>query len=134
MNVGAKMAIAIPPRSSHHREVHSISFREDVRILSLFPHMHLRGKSWRYELVHPDGRTETLLSVPRWDFNWQTPYQFAEPVRMPRGAKLRSIVHYDNSDNNPHNPDPSKTVRYGLQTYEEMMNAWVQYVREKPDR
>ncbi len=134
MNIFAKLGIRIPAGSPHHREESVLPFRQDVRILSLLPHMHVRGKSWRYEAVFPDGRTETLLNVPRWDFNWQSVYRFDPPVALPQGSKIRAVAHWDNSDNNPANPDPTKDVRWGLQTWEEMMNGWVQWAPEKPDR
>jgi hypothetical protein len=133
-NVFWKLNIAIAPHAPHHRHESALRLAKDARIVSLVPHMHMRGKSWRYEIAHPDGRVETILSVPRWDFNWQSTYRFEEPVKLPKGAQLRSVVHWDNSDNNPLNPDASKTVRWGLQTWEEMMNGWVTYVWEEPDR
>jgi mono/diheme cytochrome c family protein len=128
MNIFAKLAIRIPAGAPHHREESTLPFRQDVRILSALPHMHVRGKSWKYEAVYPDGRVETILNVPRWDFNWQSIYRFDPPVFLPKGSKLRAVAHWDNSDNNPANPDPSKDVRWGLQTWEEMMNGWVQWV------
>ena len=104
-----------------------MQFRGDSRLVSLRPHMHLRGKSWRYELVHPDGTSQTLLNVPNWDFNWQTEYFFAEPIPIAEGTMLRAIAHFDNSPLNLANPDPAAEVRYGRQTFEEMMNGWVKY-------
>jgi len=133
-NIFAKMTIKVPPATPHHREESSLTLREDARLLSLMPHMHRRGKSWRYELVHPDGRTETILNVARWDFNWQSVYRFDEPLRLAKGTQIRAVAHWDNSDNNPLNPDPSKSVRWGLQTFNEMMNGWVSYVPEKPTK
>ena len=108
-------------------------FRADARILSLVPHMHWRGKDYFYELIYPDGRKQTLLSVPRWDFNWQSVYQFAEPIEVPKGSRLHAVAHWDNSRNNPYNPDPNKEVRFGLQTWEEMMVGWVVYTWKHPE-
>ena len=85
------------------------------------PHMHLRGKSFSYAAHFPDGRKETLLDVPQYDFNWQTAYRVARPVSLPRGAYLQCTAHFDNSENNLSNPDPTKTVRWGDQTWNEMM-------------
>ena len=119
--------IKVRAGASHHREEHVMKFAKEVRLVSLRPHMHLRGKSWRYEAIFPDGRTETLLNVPNWDFNWQTEYFFSEPILLPGGTKLRSTAHFDNSTDNLANPDPTKDVRYGRQTFEEMMNGWVKY-------
>ena len=76
--------------------------------------------------------SEMLLSVPRWDFNWQTVYRFEKQLLMPKGTVIKATAVWDNSTNNPVNPDPTEEVRYGLQTFEEMMNGWVKYVLEKP--
>ena len=95
--------------------------------------MHWRGKDYRYEMIYPDGKRETLLSVPRWDFNWQNVYRFQEPIKLPKGAKLHAVAHWDNSTNNPLNPAPDKTVHFGLQSWEEMMVGWVSYVWERPE-
>jgi mono/diheme cytochrome c family protein len=134
MNIFARIGIRIPPRVPHHREEGTMTLREDVRLVSAMPHAHLRGKSWRYEAIFPDGKTETLLLVPRWDFNWQSVYRFDPPLPLPKGTRIRMTAHFDNSEYNPANPDPAKEIRYGLQTWEEMMNGWIQYVPEKADR
>jgi hypothetical protein len=83
--------------------------------------MHVRGKSFSYEAVYPDGRRETILDVPRYDFNWQTSYRLAEPKPLPAGTRMHCVAHYDNSENNPSNPNPKATVRWGDQTWNEMM-------------
>ena len=93
----------------------------DLQLLSLSPHMHLRGKSFRYELTLPDGTRETLLDVPHYDFNWQTAYALPEPRTIPRGSKLQSFATFDNSSNNLANPDPKKTVTWGEQSWDEML-------------
>ena len=82
--------------------------------------MHLRGKAYRMTLVYPDGRRQLLLSVPHYDFHWQTTYFLAQPMRLPKGAAIECVAEYDNSPNNPNNPDPKKTVRWGDQSWEEM--------------
>ncbi len=87
----------------------------------MFPHMHVRGKDMTYRLEYPDGHTETILNVPRYDFNWQLAYNVAQPIRFPKGTKLIVTAHYDNSAKNKFNPDPNKTVYYGDMTWEEMM-------------
>jgi peroxiredoxin len=133
MNSFMNESIRIPPRDPHYRAEATMRFPADSRILSLVPHMHWRGKNYFYELIYPDGRKRTLLSVPRWDFNWQNTYQFAEPIAVPKGVRLHAVAHWDNSRNNPYNPDPSKEVRFGLQTWEEMMVGWVVYTWERPD-
>ena len=108
----------------------SYAFREDVTLLTLMPHMHLRGKDFIYRATFPDGRKETLLSVPGYDFNWQNTYRFAEPPKVPRGTRIDCVAHFDNSAENPANPDPDKTVRWGDQTWEEMMIGWVGYMKD----
>ncbi len=92
-----------------------------VTLLAMAPHMHLRGKSFRYELQTPDGRRDILLDVPKYDFNWQHTYSLAAPLDIPKGSQIICSATFDNSKGNPHNPDPSKTVTWGDQTYEEMM-------------
>lgn len=125
-------SIKIPARAPHHEELATIRFYHDARLISLLPHMHWRGKDYRYELTYPDGKTKTLLNVPRWDFNWQTVYFFEKPIKIPKGSKLRSVAHWDNTRNNPYNPDPTETVKFGLQTKDEMMVGWAVYVWEDP--
>jgi peroxiredoxin len=132
-NSFANEAIFLPPGDPHYRAEASLKMRADARIISFVPHMHWRGKNYFYEAIYPDGRRETLLSVPRWDFNWQNVYQLQEPLKLPKGARLHAVAHWDNSINNPLNPDPSKSVRFGLQTWEEMMVGWVAYVWERPE-
>ena len=94
---------------------------KDAKLLAMLPHMHLRGKSFRYTAVGPDGRRETLLDVPAYDFNWQTTYRLAEPLAFPAGSYVECVAHFDNSERNPANPDPLRDVLWGDQTYEEMM-------------
>jgi len=111
----------IPPHAPNQEVRASYIFQRDSLLLSFAPHMHLRGKDFVYEAVYPDGRRETLLSVPRYDFNWQTMYRLAEPKVMPKGAVLQCVAHFDNSDGNLNNPDPGSTVHFGWQSYDEMM-------------
>jgi hypothetical protein len=126
-------SFTIPPYADNH-EVHSeFVFREDTLLWSLSPHMHVRGKDFLYTAVYPDGRKETLLSVPRYDFGWQTTYVFREPKVMPKGSKLACVAHYDNSENNLNNPDPTATVGWGEQTWEEMMFGWFEMALANQD-
>jgi len=97
-----------------------LEFVADAQLWGLWPHSHLRGKRWKYELVMADGSTTTILSVPNYDFNWQTYYMFAVPLRVPKGAKIVSTAWYDNSAANKHNPDPTVDVTNGKQTWDEM--------------
>ncbi len=133
MNAFANESISLPPHDPHYKAHASFRLRADARIIGFTPHMHWRGKDYRYEVIYPDGRKETVLSVPRWDFNWQNVYWFREPLRVPKGARLHAVAHWDNSRNNLYNPDPSKKVRFGLQTWDEMMVGWVAYVWERPE-
>ena len=105
----------------------AIEFQQDSRIWGLFPHSHLRGKSWEYRVVYPDGRKETVLSVPAYDFDWQTYYMFAKPLVVPKGTRLEATAHYDNSANNKFNPDASMDVRWGEQTWDEMLIGYFNY-------
>ncbi len=126
--------LRIPPYTADHRVERSRRFDEDVLLLSMFPHMHLRGRSFRYEALYPDGRSEILLDVPRYDFNWQNRYVLAEPRRLPAGTILRCTAHFDNSEGNLSNPDPGATVRAGKQTTDEMFNGYFDIALSDQDR
>jgi hypothetical protein len=119
--------LRIPPGADNHRVDSLIEFNQDAHIVALFPHTHLRGKSWEYRLTYPDGREEVVLNVPHYDFNWQTYYQYAKPLAVPKGSKLLAIAHYDNSANNKANPNPAVEVRWGDQTWEEMQYSGITY-------
>jgi hypothetical protein len=93
----------------------------DVKLAGLHPHMHGRGKDFEYRLVYPDGKTETILKVPTYNWHWQLWYNFAEPMTLPKGTKIECTAHFDNSANNPENPDSTKTVIWGQQSWDEMM-------------
>jgi peroxiredoxin len=93
----------------------------DCKLLSMSPHMHVRGKAFRYTLVHPDGNREVLLDIPKYDFNWQTEYRVSEAIEVKKGARIFCEATFDNSENNLNNPNPKSRVRWGDQTYEEMM-------------
>jgi mono/diheme cytochrome c family protein len=133
MNVFSGDTFLIPPHDPHYQSVTTWRVPADARILSFIPHLHLRGKHFRYEALYPDGRRETLLSVPRWDFNWQSIYYFQEPLKIPKGTRLFAIAHWDNSDHNPYNPDPTKAVGPGLQSWQEMFVGWPSLVWERPE-
>ena len=122
---------AIPAGADHFPIVASETFRHDVQLLGLMPHMHLRGKDFLYEAIGPDGKKETLLSVPKFNFNWQSVYRPREPIRLAKGTTLRCLAHFDNSTKNPQNPDPKQRITWGDQTWEEMMIGWIDYVEEK---
>lgn len=113
-------ALIIPPGADDFRVEVQGTLPNDATLLSLFPHMHLRGKRFEYDIVRDDGSVEVLLRV-NYHFHWQLSYRLAEPRPLKAGTKLRAIAWYDNSKNNPHNPDPTKTVTWGDQTSDEMM-------------
>jgi len=115
------LSFEIPPGDPNYRVDSKRTFPNGATILAFLPHMHLRGKMFEYRAVYPDGRTEVLLRVPRYDFFWQLDYKLAEPLKLPPGSSIECSAWYDNSANNPRNPDPAATVRFGEQSWEEMM-------------
>ena len=117
----ANSRLNIPPGADNHKVEATHTFGSDQLMLALFPHMHLRGKAFRYTAKYPDGKEEILLDVPGYDFNWQNTYEFAEPKLMPKGTRLHCEAWFNNSESNLANPDPAATVRWGDQTWEEMM-------------
>lgn len=128
----ADKTLAIPPGAENYESRSSFTFPFDARLLSLSPHMHYRGKDFRYTAIYPDGRREDLLSVPAYDFAWQSVYRLKEPKAMPRGTRIECLAHFDNSENNPKNPDPKALVRWGEQTWDEMMIGYIDYDVEEP--
>jgi hypothetical protein len=125
--------LEIPAGATNHEITSSFAFKDDSHIDSLHPHMHQRGKDFLYRLVYPDGTSKVLLSVPRWDFNWQMTYFFKDHIPAPKGSRLECVAHYDNSINNKFNPDPTTVVRWGPQTWEEMMIGYLDYTLDKQD-
>jgi hypothetical protein len=119
--------LKIPPGAANQEVDSAIEFQQDAHVTALFPHTHLRGKSWEYRLVYPDGRSEVVLSVPKYDFNWQTYYVFSKPLAVPKGSRLEAAAHYDNSADNPWNPDPKVEVHWGEQTWQEMQYSGISY-------
>ena len=121
-------SFAIPPNHPNWESRAAATFRMDADLVWMSPHMHVRGKDMTYQLVYPDGRRETILSVPRYDFNWQLGYELAKPLRVAKGTDIVVTGHYDNSINNKFNPDPNRTVYYGEMVWEEMMDAFFSVV------
>lgn len=117
----ANVRFRIPPGDPRHEVAATHRFEQDTDVFGFFPHMHLRGTAFRYRLRYPDGREEMLLDIPRYDFNWQLYYRLRDPLVVPAGSVLEVTGWFDNSADNPANPDPKKTVRFGEQTWEEMM-------------
>ena len=98
----------IPAGAADQAVTARVQLFEDAQLLSMFPHMHVRGKSFEYRATYPTGETETLLTVPKYDFNWQLTYYLAQPKALPKGTVIECVAHHDNSPNNPYNPDPSR--------------------------
>jgi mono/diheme cytochrome c family protein len=118
---GNNLSFKIPPGDPNYRVEAKNVFPNGVTILNFFPHMHVRGKAFEYRAVYPDGKSEVLLRVPKYDFFWQLDYTLKEPLVLPPGSRIECTAWYDNSPNNPANPDPTATVRFGEQSWEEMM-------------
>jgi len=117
--------IRLPPGAPHYRAESTYPLPCDARLLAAGPHMHLRGKSMWIDAIYPDRRRERVLNVPRYDFNWQHWYWYAEPPELPKGTKLHAVAHWDNSPQNPFNPDPTAEVVFGDQTTDEMMAPYL---------
>jgi hypothetical protein len=112
---------AIPPGAPNHKVVSELTLQQATTLTALTPHMHLRGKAFQYRVVYPTGETQDLLAVPKYDFNWQLTYVPEKPVVLPKGSRIECTAWFDNSPNNPANPDPAAEVRFGDQSWEEMM-------------
>ena len=119
--------IKIPPNTKEHAETIAQQFPRDIILYRLTPHAHFRGHASQFTAIYPDGREELLLSVPKYDFNWQTTYTFATPKQIPAGTKIVHTTVYDNSSQNPANPDPNRTVPWGEQSFDEMLYGVVQF-------
>jgi hypothetical protein len=111
----------IPPGDGNYEVKSTFEFGADTHVTMLTPHMHLRGKDFVFTAVYPTGERQVLLSVPNYSFAWQLAYQPVQDIVMPKGSKIECVAHFDNSPNNPFNPDATKEVRYGDQSWEEMM-------------
>jgi peroxiredoxin len=122
----------IPPHAENYEVESSYVFKKDGFVAGYMPHMHVRGKDFLIKAIYPDGKEETLLYVPRFNFNWQGVYRPYEPLPMPQGTKIVCIAHFDNSRNNPNNPDPDRPVFWGDQTWQEMMIGWVDLAFDLP--
>jgi hypothetical protein len=124
----ADLDINIPPFEARHEMVATAKFRKNSYLTMLGPHMHYRGYDANFKLVYPDGRTEEILNVPNYQFNWQKVYDFEEPKYVPEGTEMVFTATFDNSEMNPFNPDPSQTLTWGEQTWQEMFFGFYRYV------
>jgi hypothetical protein len=122
----------IPAGAENHKVTACRTVKRNTTVYALLPHMHLRGKSMKYEVVYPDGKSEVLLNIPKYDFGWQTNYILKEPKFLPAGTRIMVTSIFDNSKNNKFNPDPTKDIRYGEPTYDEMMLGFMDFVTENP--
>jgi hypothetical protein len=121
----ANATFVIPPGEANYPVDAQTTVDSDVRVVGFTPHMHLRGKSFEFRAVFPDGTREVLLRVPKYDFNWQLTYDLAEERVFPKGTKFEATAVFDNSPNNKFNPDPQASVRFGDQTWDEMMVGFI---------
>ncbi len=117
--------LRIPPGAANHRVDARVTLQSPASVTSLFPHMHVRGRGFEYRAVYPDGRSEILLRVPKYDFNWQLTYFLAEPRLLPKGTRIECTAYYDNSPNNAFNPNPKDEVFWGDQTWDEMLAGFL---------
>ncbi|MGH9751414.1 MAG: DUF3471 domain-containing protein [Blastocatellia bacterium] len=122
----------IPPGAENHEVTACYNVQRDLQFVNYFPHMHVRGKDMKYEVIYPDGRRETLLWVEKYNFNWQTLYTLKNPAPIPKGSRFVVTAHFDNSARNKYNPDPTQTVRFGEPTYDEMLVGYADVIRVIP--
>jgi hypothetical protein len=125
------LGFTIPPNEASYEVTARKLFLKDSLLLGMNPHMHLRGKSFRYEVLYPDGKREVLLDVPRYDFNWQLWYMLKEPKLIPKGSRMICTAQFDNSADNLANPDPSMEVNWGEQTWDEMMFGFYSVIKPR---
>jgi len=123
----------IPPYAEDWSLTGITPVTEDITLYAMSPHMHLRGKSLRWVIVYPDGREQTILDVPKFDFNWQIEYELETPLKIPAGSKLTAISHYDNSPKNKWNPAPEKEVYWSEQSWDEMYNPQIRWTWDLQD-
>jgi hypothetical protein len=127
----ANNRFVIPAGDPAYKVESSVELAQDVKMIDLMPHMHLRGKDFEYRAVYPTGETQVLLRVPKYDFNWQLTYYPTDPIVLPKGTKIECTAHFDNSANNPANPDATHEVKWGDQSWQEMMIGWFDVALDK---
>jgi hypothetical protein len=121
----------IPANDDNHRVTSCYTLPKDVIAVAYTGHMHFRGKNMLTKAIYPDGREEVLLYIPHYDFRWQETYFLKKQFLMPKGTKIMTVAYFDNSKYNFQNPDPSKTIRWGEPSDEEMMGFWLQFADPK---
>lgn len=126
--LAGSFSLQVPANTANHEETASWYVDRDIQIISLFPHMHLRGKDMRLTAAYPGGKEEVLLNVPGYDFNWQLFYYPTEAITLPAGSRVDILAHYDNSDGNPNNPDPNRDIFFGTSTEDEMLFGIFEYI------
>jgi len=126
--------LTIPPGVSNYRVESVALMRQNVELVGMRAHMHLRGKSFQFRAVYPNGETEVLLDIPKYDFAWQPYYYLETPKALPRGTRIECTAYFDNSANNPNNPDPLSTITWGPQSWDEMMIGWLDVAIPVQDR
>ena len=130
----ANRTFRIPAGDANYSAQANFTVRTPMTLVNLFPHLHLRGKAFQYDVIYPDGRTETILKVDKWSLNWQLSYTLAEPLALPVGTRIRATAWWDNSANNPANPDPAAEVAWGEQSWEEMLVGFMNVAGEPDPR
>jgi hypothetical protein len=123
---------SIPPGAANHRTTACWSLPGAAEVVSLTPHMHVRGKAMEIRAIYPDGKSEVLLNVPAYKFSWQTIYHLKRPLSIPKGTRIAVTTLFDNSPENKYNPDPTRAVRWGEPTYDEMLAAFIDYAVTQP--
>lgn len=131
--IAGSYSLYIPAGAENHEESDAWYVEDDIKIISMFPHMHLRGKDMQFAAYTDDKKEDILLSVPQYDFNWQLFYYPTEPISVKAGSEIEILAHYDNSKNNPSNPDPTRNVGFGLQSTDEMMFGIFEYIIDEGD-
>lgn len=132
MLAAANTRILIPPYDPDYRAEARVTLHRNGTLISLLPHMHMRGKSFEFRVIYPDGRTRILLRVPHYSYNWQLSYYLKKPLFLPAGTTIACTAHYDNSPSNREDPDPARYVGFGPQMWDEMMIGFFQ-VAVAPD-
>jgi hypothetical protein len=120
-------SLRIPPGAAHHRVDTYVTLPRELRLVAITPHMHLRGSGFALEATYPTGETQSIVDVPHYDFHWQMLYSLAEPLLLPSGTKLHMTAYFDNSPNNPNNPDPAKEIFWGEQSWDEMITGFMDF-------